>query len=48
MQRLITALVFSLCLLPGTLLAQAEKPPEISEPTKLDQAYMERQAALLE
>ena len=48
MPRLLTALVFTLCLLPTGLMAQAPKPLEISEPTKLDLAYMERQMDLLE
>jgi hypothetical protein len=35
MRRLITALIFAFGLLPAGLLAQAQKPPEISQLTKL-------------
>lgn len=48
MSRLFPALIFGLGLLCAGLPAAAQKPPQISELTKLDLAYMERQQALIE
>ncbi len=48
MQRLFIVLVYAYCLLTAGLSAQTVKPPEITELTQLDLAYMERQQALLE